>query len=154
VDPLLFKVPKKHSVIHPILKMKKGEGRTTADQQMTTVSEIRNVDVHKFYPVRYICNSRWLFWQPSTSICLISLSKRSSTRGFCRFEQLLNTFPKSLENLVKLGATSWWIWFESHNNWMDIWTGLHRVKIWNVIGWDICMEIIRPLPLDREINRT
>jgi hypothetical protein len=92
VDPLLFKMSKKHSVIHPILKMKKVEGRTTAGQQMTTVSEIRNVDVHKFYPVRYICNSRWLFWQLSTAVCLISLCKCSSTRGFCRFEQLLNTF--------------------------------------------------------------
>lgn len=57
VDSLLFKVPTKYSVIHPILKMKEGEGRTTAGHQMITVSEIRNVDLHKFYPVRYICNS-------------------------------------------------------------------------------------------------
>jgi len=101
VDPLLSKNPKKHSILHPILKMKKDEGRTTAGHQMTTVSEICNVEVYKFYFVRYICNLRWLFWQPPSDDCLISLSKVTSTKGFCRFEQQLgHFFPKTLENLV------------------------------------------------------
>jgi len=92
VDPLLSKEPKKHSVLHPILKMKEDEGRTTAGHQMTTVSEMFNVDVHKFYLVRYICNLRSLLWQPSSAACLISLSKVTSTKSFCRFEQQLGNF--------------------------------------------------------------
>jgi hypothetical protein len=36
---------------------------------------------------------------------------------------------------------------------MDIWTGLHRVKIWNISGWDNCMKIIQPVPPGRERER-